>query len=187
MEQQPLVPVLVAARSAVARLLRLWVRIPPGAWMSVCWKCCVLSGRGFSDEPTNRPDKYYWLRCVVVCDLETSWMRSPLKGCCPKWNKIPSWPGDSHYGGITITLRHTKLARTPLEEWSARRRDLCLTIHKTHKIQISMSQAGYKHAIPASERQQRHALDQCFSTFGRPRPGEFFFHKTRARSQQIYS
>ena len=30
-------------------------------------------------------------------------------------------------------------------------------------------------------------LDQCFSTFVRPRPGKFFFHKTRARSQQIYS
>ena len=26
-------------RSAAARLLRLWVRIPPGAWMSVCCEC----------------------------------------------------------------------------------------------------------------------------------------------------
>ena len=25
-------------------------------------------------------------------------------------------------------------------------------------------------------------LNQCFSTFVRPRPGKFFFHKTRARS-----
>ena len=32
-----------------------------------------------------------------------------------------------------------------------------------------------------------HALGQCSSTFVRPRPGKFFFHKTRARSQQIYS
>ena len=28
---------------------------------------------------------------------------------------------------------------------------------------------------------------QCFSTFVRPRPGKYFFHKKRARSQQIYS
>jgi len=28
--------------SAVARLLRSWVRIPPEAWMSVCCECCVL-------------------------------------------------------------------------------------------------------------------------------------------------
>ena len=33
----------------------------------------------------------------------------------------------------------------------------------------------------------RLSLDQCFSNFVRPRPGKFFFHKTRARSQQIYS
>ena len=30
-------------------------------------------------------------------------------------------------------------------------------------------------------------VEQCFSTFVRPRPGKFFFHKTKARSQQIYS
>ena len=28
---------------------------------------------------------------------------------------------------------------------------------------------------------------QCFSTFVRPRPGKYFFYKTRAQSQQIYS
>ena len=32
--------------SAAARLLGLRVRIPPGAWMCVCFECCVLSGRG---------------------------------------------------------------------------------------------------------------------------------------------
>jgi len=31
------------------------------------------------------------------------------------------------------------------------------------------------------------SLTQCFSTIVRPRPVKFFFHKTRARSQQIYS
>jgi len=30
-------------------------------------------------------------------------------------------------------------------------------------------------------------LQLYFLTFVRPRPGKFFFHKTRARSQQIYS
>ena len=32
-------------RSAAARLLKLWVRIPPGTWMFVCCECCVLSGK----------------------------------------------------------------------------------------------------------------------------------------------
>ena len=27
--------------SVAARLLRLWVRIPPGAWMFLCCECCV--------------------------------------------------------------------------------------------------------------------------------------------------
>ena len=63
--------------STAARLLRLWFRIPPGVWMSVCCKCCVLSGRGICDELITRPEESYRLWCVVVCDLETSWMRRP--------------------------------------------------------------------------------------------------------------
>ena len=33
-------------RPEAARLLRSWVRIPPGAWIFVCCECRVLSGRG---------------------------------------------------------------------------------------------------------------------------------------------
>ena len=53
--------------SAAARLLRLWVRIPPGAWMSVCCECCVLSGRGLCDELITHPEESYRLWCVLVC------------------------------------------------------------------------------------------------------------------------
>ena len=58
--------------SAAARLLRLWVRIPPGSCTFVCCECCVLSGRGLCDELITRPEKSYRLWCVVECDLETS-------------------------------------------------------------------------------------------------------------------
>ena len=34
-----------------------------------------------------------------------------------------SGPRPPHYRGFTITLRHTTLGRTPLDQWSARRRD----------------------------------------------------------------
>ena len=61
-------------RSAADRLLRSWVRIPPGAWMFVCCERCVLSGRGLCGELITRPEKSYRLCCVVVCDLETSGM-----------------------------------------------------------------------------------------------------------------
>ena len=73
-------------RSAAARLLRLWVRIQPWAWMFVCCECCVLSGRGLCDEPITRPEESYRLWCVVVCDLEASVMRRPCPtgGCCDK-------------------------------------------------------------------------------------------------------
>jgi len=30
----------------------------------------------------------------------------------------PSGPSPPHYRGFTITIRHTALGRTPLEEWS---------------------------------------------------------------------
>ena len=50
--------------------------------MFVCCECCVLSGRGLCDELITRPEEYYRLWCVVVCDLESSWMRSswPIGG-----------------------------------------------------------------------------------------------------------
>jgi len=59
-------------RSATARLLRLLVRMPPGALTSACCDCCMLSGRGLCDELITRPEESYRLWCVVVCDLETS-------------------------------------------------------------------------------------------------------------------
>jgi hypothetical protein len=50
--------------STAARLLGLWVRIPPGAWMSVSCECCVLSGRGLCDGPITRPEESYRVWCV---------------------------------------------------------------------------------------------------------------------------
>jgi hypothetical protein len=64
----------IKRRSATACMLRLWVRIPPGPWKCVCCECCVLSGRGLCDGLITRPEESYRLWCVVVCDLETSWM-----------------------------------------------------------------------------------------------------------------
>ena len=72
--------------SAVSRLLRFWVWIPPEAWIFVCCECCVLSVSGLCDEVITRPEESYRLWCVVVCDQETSWMRRPwpFGGCRTK-------------------------------------------------------------------------------------------------------
>ena len=63
---------------------------------------------------------------------------------------------------IAFIATHTHtLNRTPLDEWSARHRDLYLTIHNIHKRQTVMPQAGYDPAIPASERLQKLTLDRA--------------------------
>ena len=81
-------------RSTAARPLRLWVPIPPGAWMFVCCERCVLSGRGLCDGLITRPEESYRHWRIVVCDIETSKMRRlkpatglwkiQLKGCKAK-------------------------------------------------------------------------------------------------------
>ena len=68
-------------------LLRLWVWIPPGAWMYVM--SCALSGRGLCNALIMRPEEYYRLWCVVVCDLETSRMRRPW----PTLGRSAMWGG----------------------------------------------------------------------------------------------
>ena len=83
-------------RSAAARLLGSWVRIPPGAWIFVCCECRVLSGRGLCDELSTRPQESYRLCCVVVCDLETSRMGAPyiydISHLRVKWQiSLKSW------------------------------------------------------------------------------------------------
>jgi hypothetical protein len=67
----------LSRRSAAARLVRSWVRNPPGARMFVCCECCVLSGRSLCEELITRPEESNRIWCDVVCDLETSWMRRP--------------------------------------------------------------------------------------------------------------
>jgi hypothetical protein len=64
------------------------------------------------------------------------------------------------------TLRHTTLGRTPLDEWSARRRDLYLTTHNTHNRKTSMLPVGFEPAIPVSERPKTHALDRAATEIG---------------------
>jgi len=86
-------PRVLKRRFADVRLLRLWVRIPRGSWMSVCCDCFVLLVRGLCDKLITRREESHRLWCVVVCDLETSWMRRPWPwggggvgggGCCVK-------------------------------------------------------------------------------------------------------
>jgi hypothetical protein len=80
----------------------------------------------------------------------------------------PSGAGPPQCRGLTITLRHTTLGRTPLHEWSARPTDLYLTTHSIHKTQTSMPPAVFEPRIPSSEQPQTHVLGRtatgiCFN------------------------
>ena len=76
------------------------------------------------------------------------------------WRCGPTWAmASSSLRFLDHTQRRITVGRTPLDEWSARRRDLYLTTHNTHNRQISVSQVGFEPTISASERPQTCALD----------------------------
>jgi hypothetical protein len=64
------------------------------------------------------------------------------------------------------TQRRTTVGRTPLEEWSARRRDLYLTTHDTHNRRTTMATVGFEPTISAGERSQICALDRAVIGIG---------------------
>ena len=64
------------------------------------------------------------------------------------------------------TQRRTTVCRTPLDEWSARRRDLYLTIHDTDNRQTSIPPVGFEPTISAGERPQTYALDRAVTETG---------------------
>ena len=70
------------------------------------------------------------------------------------------------------TQRRTTVGRTPLNEWSARRRDLYLTTHDTHNRQISLPPVGIEPKISAGERPQAAPL---LRSWVRIPPGAWIF------------
>ena len=95
--------------STAACLLGLWVRIPPGLWMSVSCECCALSGTGLCTGWSlvqRSPTDYH----VSERNREASIMRRPwpTRGCCAvgKTNELFIY-GDIHY----ITNSFVKMCR----------------------------------------------------------------------------
>ena len=91
------------------------------------------------------------------------------------WRNSPYW----------ITFRRTTVGRTPLDEWSARRRDLYLTTHSNHNRQTSMSPGGNR---SKQERSCRHTLytsrpliSTCINSFNRQNFGSEHNRNFRTR------
>jgi hypothetical protein len=76
----------------------------------------------------------------------------------------PSGPRPPHCQGFAITLRHTTFDRTPLDELSARCRDIYLTTRATHKRQT------YRHPCPQQNSNpnpsKRAAVEPCLRLRG---------------------
>ena len=83
---------------------------------------------------------------------------------CGAATKRGSWSPHS-WGFLDHTQRRTTVGRTPLDEWSARRRDLYLTAHDTHNRQTSMPPVGFEPTI-SGERPQTYALDRAATGTG---------------------
>jgi hypothetical protein len=117
---------------------------------------------GFSWNLTDR----YFFHVITTCKEDTHQVQISFCWFFPPGATAPSGPRPPHYRGFSITLRRTTFGRTPPNEWSARRRDLYLTIHNTHKRQTSMPPSGFEPTILASERSHTHSLDRAATGIG---------------------
>jgi len=89
----------------------------------------------------------------------------------------PSGSRPPHYRGFMITLRHATVGKTPLDKWSARRRDLYLTTSNTQK-NIHAS-GGIRPYNPS----KLEAADQSLRSFGHwDRPNSSLVFKIKAKS-----
>ena len=82
--------------------------------------------------------------------------------CCDQTRVMAS----SFLRFLDHTQRRTTVGRIPLDEWSARRRDFCLTTHNTDNKQTSMPLVGFEPTFPAGERPQTHALERAATGAG---------------------
>ena len=87
-----------------------------------------------------------------VCFL---WRCSPMRAMASSFLRF-----------LDHTQRRITVGRTPLGEWSARRRDLYLTTHNTHNRRTSVPSVGFEPTISAGERAQTYALDRAATGTG---------------------
>jgi hypothetical protein len=86
--------------------------------------------------------------------------------CVCVWCNSPQWAKASPFPTFLDQTRRIKVSRTPLDERSARRRDLYLTTHNTHNRQTSEPPVGFELTISAGERPQTHVLDRAATGTG---------------------
>ena len=112
---------------------------------------------------------WQWLR-LNVPDNDVLKLRWYMASVLTLWTvpsvhcaTAPNAQGPPGCRGFTIKFKHTTVGRTPLDEWSARRRDLYPTTHNTDKRQRDRNrqsqQSSGRRSTPKNTRPLRLALD----------------------------
>jgi len=136
--------------------------------------------------------------CVVISRLSCKNDQELWRGCCHGMlmSRMLNTGCRLHRPAIrkitptinTIGYYHAKKMSRP---WNVEGTGYSMLIfqwsHVNCNVQRSCRDEVRMSAAVAGERNVKSSVVQCFSTFVRPRPGKLFFHKKRARSQQIYS
>jgi hypothetical protein len=91
---------------------------------------------------------------LLICHMFPSMILTRSSVCFFHFGATaPQWAGVSSFTRLLgHTQRRTTVGRTPLDEWSACRRDLYLTTHITHNRHTSMPPVGFEPTISAGER-----------------------------------
>jgi hypothetical protein len=89
-----------------------------------------------------------WKRSILDSGIFLFWRDSQPPLLPDPWVRASSFTRF-----LDHTQRRITVGRSPLGEWSARRRDLYLTTYNTHNRQTSMPPVGFEPAISAGERQ----------------------------------
>ena len=99
----------------------------------------------------------------INCDEDTA---DPTLFVC-FWRNSPQWAMASSFTRfLDHTQRHTTVGRTPLDEQSARRKDLYLTTHSTHNRETSTPPVGFEPTISAGERPYTYVSDRAATRTG---------------------
>ena len=123
-------------------------RVGATPYFCTWWKKTYIDNSKRNSIISVNPD-----RAIVLCFSEfehnTTFLCNTSSLCyrsfifCGPATQRGSWPPHS-WGILDHIQRSITVSRTPLDEWSVRRRDLYLTTHNTHNRQTSMPPVGIR-------------------------------------------
>jgi hypothetical protein len=135
----------------------MWLRMTTkGYCLCSCgsewWQKIIVYVHVAQNDDKNLLSIFMWLRMTTkgycLCSCGSEWRQlvvrsqTRMKFCdqiASFWHDSPQWARASLFARFLYhTQRRTTFGRTPLDEWSVRRKDLCLTKHNTHNRQTSM-------------------------------------------------